>query len=79
MTDQLQELLEQALVSREAAEQALRDFQARVDNAQQLAHMGDYDWEIATDINRWSDQLFRSRPPPRRWPLRPLPRRARLT
>jgi PAS domain S-box-containing protein len=59
VTDQLQELLEQALVSREAAEQALRDFQARVDNAQQLAHMGDYDWEIATDTNRWSDQLFR--------------------
>src|SRR3954453_21460387 len=42
-----------------AAEEALRDLQARVDNAQQLAHMGDYDWEIASDTNTWSDQLFR--------------------
>jgi PAS domain S-box-containing protein len=42
-----------------AAEEALRDLQARVDNAQQLANMGDYDWEIATDTNTWSDQLFR--------------------
>ena len=41
------------------AEEALRDLQARIDNAQQLAHMGDYDWEIATDTNTWSDQLFR--------------------
>ena len=35
---------------------ALRE---RVDNAQQLAGMGDYDWHIPTDTNRWSDQLFR--------------------
>jgi PAS domain S-box-containing protein len=59
VTDPLEDRLEQALESREAAEEALRDLQARVDNAQQLAHMGDYDWEIATDTNRWSDQLFR--------------------
>jgi len=31
----------------------------RVDNAQQLAGMGDYDWHIPTDTNRWSDQLYR--------------------
>jgi PAS domain S-box-containing protein len=31
----------------------------RVDNAQQLANMGDYDWHIPTDTNRWSDQLYR--------------------
>jgi len=59
VADPLQERLEQALEDKKAAEDALRDLQARVDNAQQLAHMGDYDWEIATDTNRWSDQLFR--------------------
>ncbi len=59
MADPLQLRLEQALREREAAEDDLRDLQARVDNAQQLAHMGDYDWEIATDTNTWSDQLFR--------------------
>ncbi len=37
----------------------LRDLQARVDNAQQLATMGDYDWHVASDTNQWSDQLYR--------------------
>ncbi len=37
----------------------LRDLTARVNNAQQLANMGDYDWHIPTDTNTWSDQLFR--------------------
>lgn len=51
-------LVDQAL-ARLDAESALRDLNARIDNAQQLANMGDYDWHIATDTNRWSDQLFR--------------------
>jgi len=59
VTDSLEQRLEQALKDRETAEDALRDLQARIDNAQQLAHMGDYDWEIEPDINTWSDQLFR--------------------
>lgn len=37
----------------------LRDLQTRVDNAQQLAGMGDYDWHIASNTNRWSDHLYR--------------------
>ncbi len=59
MADPLQQRLEQALRDRGSAEEALRDLQARIDNAQELAHMGDYDWEIASDTNTWSDQLFR--------------------
>jgi PAS domain S-box-containing protein len=59
VADVLPERLDQALREKQAAEEALRDLQARVDNAQQLANMGDYDWEIATDSNTWSDQLFR--------------------
>lgn len=51
-------LLESALGRIDAAG-ALRDLTARVDNAQHLAHMGDYDWHIATNTNRWSDELFR--------------------
>ncbi len=43
--------------------QALRDeldaLRERVDNAQRLAGMGDYDWHIPTDTNTWSDQLYR--------------------
>jgi PAS domain S-box-containing protein len=56
---ELQERLDQALRDKAVAEEALRDLQARVDDAQRLAGMGDYDWEIATDTNRWSDQLYR--------------------
>lgn len=46
-------------VERAYAEQQFADLVARVDNAQQLANMGDYDWHIPTDTNRWSDQLYR--------------------
>jgi PAS domain S-box-containing protein len=48
-----------ASVARIRAEEDLRDLTTRVDNAQQLALMGDYDWHITTDTNRWSDQLYR--------------------
>lgn len=41
------------------AEHRLADLVQRVDNAQHLAGMGDYDWHIPTDTNRWSDQLYR--------------------
>ena len=48
-----------ALVARAQAEERMADLATRVDNAQQLALMGDYDWHIPTDTNTWSDQLFR--------------------
>jgi PAS domain S-box-containing protein len=41
------------------AEEQLADLVQRVDSAQHLAGMGDYDWHIPTDTNRWSDQLYR--------------------
>lgn len=41
------------------AEEAYADLTQRVASAQQLAGMGDYDWHIASDTNRWSDQLYR--------------------
>lgn len=46
-------------LARNQTEEKLADLVTRVDNAQQLAHMGDYDWHIPTDTNTWSDQLFR--------------------
>ncbi|GEP35366.1 hypothetical protein NSZ01_31340 [Nocardioides szechwanensis] len=51
-------LLEQAR-ARKVAEEELASLTQRVDNAQALANMGDYDWHIPTDTNRWSDQLYR--------------------
>jgi PAS domain S-box-containing protein len=51
-------LIEQA-AGRLSAEERLADLAARVDHAQQLANMGDYDWHIQTDTNTWSDHLYR--------------------
>lgn len=53
------DLLEHEVQLRLEAEAQLNDLRLRVDNAQQLANMGDYDWHIPTDTNRWSDQLYR--------------------
>ena len=49
----------EAAVTRAVSEENLADLAARVDSAQLLANMGDYDWHIPTDTNTWSDQLFR--------------------
>ncbi len=49
----------EAALARAVSEEHLADLAARVDNAQMLANMGDYDWHIPTDTNQWSDQLFR--------------------
>ena len=49
----------QSAVSAARSAEALTDLGQRVDNAQMLANMGDYDWHIASDTNRWSDQLYR--------------------
>lgn len=48
-----------ATLGRMDAEERLDDLKQRVDNAQMLANMGDYDWHIESNTNRWSDQLFR--------------------
>jgi PAS domain S-box-containing protein len=49
----------QAGLARLQANYERADLAIRVDTAQRLANMGDYDWHISTDTNRWSDQLFR--------------------
>ena len=49
----------ESAVARAESQENLADLAARVDNAQLLANMGDYDWHIPTDTNTWSDQLFR--------------------
>lgn len=40
-------------------EAELHDAIDRLEEAQSVAHMGSYDWEITTDVNRWSDELYR--------------------
>ena len=50
--------LEAAVAAREEHEE-LRDTVDRLEEAQAVAHMGSYDWDITTDVNRWSDELYR--------------------
>jgi PAS domain S-box-containing protein len=45
--------------TRIVAQSELDDLTTRVNSAQHLASMGDYDWHIASDTNRWSDELYR--------------------
>ena len=57
MADSLEERLD-VRCRTEAAEQPFATCR-RARQRAALANMGDYDWDIPTDTNRWSDQLFR--------------------
>ncbi len=41
------------------AEHALRESQMSLSRAQQIAHIGDWEWDIATNKVCWSDELYR--------------------
>lgn len=60
-TAPLTELLKvaSAALARLDAHEALRSSEQRLADAQAIGHMGSYDWDIATDRNAWSDELFR--------------------
>lgn len=45
--------------ARRSLDQQLRASGQRLVEAQELAHMGSYDWNITTDTNLWSDELYR--------------------
>ncbi|MEP0545306.1 MAG: PAS domain S-box protein [Rhodothermales bacterium] len=41
------------------AETELRESEAQLQNAQQIAHIGSWKWHVADDEIQWSDELFR--------------------
>lgn len=47
------------ITERKAADKALRDSEAMLNNAQRIAHVGNFDWEPNDDILIWSDEAFR--------------------
>ena len=47
------------LTDRTRDHQALRKSEEGLARAQQIAHVGDWEWELATNEVRWSDELFR--------------------
>jgi two-component system cell cycle sensor histidine kinase/response regulator CckA len=48
----------QELAERKRAEEALRQSEASLREAQRIAHLGNWDWNVATDELRWSDELY---------------------
>jgi PAS domain S-box-containing protein len=52
-------LLGATLTERQAAEKALQRAHASLAEAQEIAHVGSWQWEIAADRVSWSDELYR--------------------
>ncbi len=47
------------ITEREAAERALRESEASLAKAQQIAKLGNWDWDVAKDEIQWSDETYR--------------------
>ena len=45
--------------SRQESENALRESEAHLNAAQQIAHFGSWDWDVASGAIRWSDEQYR--------------------
>ena len=55
---QIGEVVEAAVVRHDRMQELLRS-EARLVEAQRISHVGSYDFELATNTNIWSDQLYR--------------------
>ncbi len=51
--------LQRENAQRKLATKALRESQASLAKAQEIAHLGNWDWNIVTDELRWSDEIYR--------------------
>ena len=47
------------ITARKNAEAALRESERRLRLAQDAAHAGNWEWDVASDRNHWSDEVFR--------------------
>ncbi|HZA94265.1 MAG TPA: PAS domain S-box protein, partial [Gemmatimonadales bacterium] len=47
------------ITERKQTEAALRESEKRLAQAQEIAHLGSWEWDIHSDIVFWSDELFR--------------------
>jgi PAS domain S-box-containing protein len=52
-------LLTQEIAERQQVEEALRRSEAGLGEAQRIAHVGNWDWDILTNQLRWSDEIYR--------------------
>ena len=47
------------ITARKQAEEALRQNTAHLALAQEIAHVGSWDWDLTTNTAKWSDEMFR--------------------
>jgi diguanylate cyclase (GGDEF)-like protein/PAS domain S-box-containing protein len=47
------------VTERKRAEEALRESERRLANAQRIAHLGDWEWEVGTGTMLWSNEVYR--------------------
>ena len=62
--------LQQELTERQRVEAALRASEARLTEAQKIANLGSWEWDLETGALMWSDQLYRQlgeEPGQKRW------------
>jgi len=57
--DNLEEKVKERTAELDKAYKSLKESEERLAEAQKLAHVGSYDWDIATNEEYWSDELYR--------------------
>ncbi len=53
------EQLRREIAERKRAEEALRESEENLANAQEIAHVGSWEWDLISNEVKWSDELFR--------------------
>ncbi|HIH94553.1 TPA: PAS domain S-box protein [Methanosarcina acetivorans] len=57
--ENLEKLVEERTIQLEKAYESLKESEKGLAEAQKMAHIGNWDWDIATDKAYWSDELYR--------------------
>ena len=57
--DHLEELVEERTVELEEAYESLKDSERGLAEAQRIAHLGNWEWNIVTNELYWSDEIYR--------------------
>ena len=57
--DNLEELVKERTTELEKAYKSLKESEESLAEAQRMAHIGNWDWDLVTDEAYWSDEMYR--------------------